>query len=366
MLLRTRTMMASSPEDSAMRDGLVGERLATLEGAAVGELRAQGGEHERPVRIVGGEPIEGHLQDLDLVGVDGAAAGEHAPVVGQGGGHETVGVTEVGGPSRGVEEGLAEGRVSGLALGGAEPDRQIDPEDRVGVVGLGVEVEGLGVVAEGVGGGEGAERGVGRLARVADGLGQVDGLGGVEPVAGQFTDPFAGPVPAQVFEGFGDSSVRPRPPGETEVFVQGVLDEGVGEVVVPGRVGRARAPAPPRRRRRGCRAARLPMFGWPGRAHRGRSRDRSPRRPTAPARRLVRAARRARRSPRGRCRASAICSSGVGCHPSAGRRPGRSPRSRRGGGAPRSRRTGCRRSRDTPHGRDRRRRRRGCVRRPLP
>ena len=34
-------------------DGLVGERLAAFERAAVGELRAQGGEHERPVGVVG-------------------------------------------------------------------------------------------------------------------------------------------------------------------------------------------------------------------------------------------------------------------------------------------------------------------------
>ncbi len=114
---------------------------------------------------------------------------EEAPVVGQGGGDETVGVTEVGGPAGGVEERVAEGGVSGLALGGAEPDGQVDAQDRIGVVGLGVEVEGLGVVAEGVGGGEGAERGVGRLAGVVDGFGQVDGLGGVEPVAGQLADP---------------------------------------------------------------------------------------------------------------------------------------------------------------------------------
>ena len=53
-------------------DGLVGEGLAALERAAVGELRAERGEHERPVGVVGGEPVEGHLQDLDLVGVDGA------------------------------------------------------------------------------------------------------------------------------------------------------------------------------------------------------------------------------------------------------------------------------------------------------
>ena len=129
------------------------------------------------------------LQDLDLVGVDGPAVREEAPVVGQGGGHEALGVTEVGGPSSGVEEGVAEGGVAGLALGGAEPDGQVDAQDRIGVVGLGVEVEGLGVVAEGVGGGEGIERGVGRLARVVEGLGQVDGLGGAEPVAGQFADP---------------------------------------------------------------------------------------------------------------------------------------------------------------------------------
>ena len=141
-------------------------------GLPVGELRAQGGEHERPVGVVGGEPIEGHLQDLDLVGVDGADGGEHAPVVGQGGGHEPVGVTEVGGPASGVEEGVAEGGVAGLALGGAEPDGQVEPEDRIGVVGLGVEVEGLGVVAQGVGGGERGEGGVGRLARVVDGLGR--------------------------------------------------------------------------------------------------------------------------------------------------------------------------------------------------
>ena len=79
------------------------------------------------------------------------AALKQAPVVGQGGGHEPVGVTEVGGPASGVEERVAKGGVAGLALGGAEPDGQVESEDRIGVVGLGVEVEGLGVVAQGVG-----------------------------------------------------------------------------------------------------------------------------------------------------------------------------------------------------------------------
>ena len=111
-----------------------------------------------------GEPFEGQLQDLDLVVVGGQGIGERAPVVGQGGARQARGVTEVGGPSSSIEEGLAEGGVSRLALGGAEPDGQVDAEDRIGVLGLGVEVEGLRVVAESVGGGEGTKGGVGRLA----------------------------------------------------------------------------------------------------------------------------------------------------------------------------------------------------------
>ena len=144
-------MTASSPESRGDGDGLVGERLTSFEGAAVGQLCAQGGEHERPVGGAGGEAVEGHLQDLDLVGVDDTGSAGRAPVVGQGGGDEPVGVAEVGGPARGVEQRLTKGGVAGLALGGAEPDREVESEDRIGVGGLGVEVEGLGVVAERVG-----------------------------------------------------------------------------------------------------------------------------------------------------------------------------------------------------------------------
>ena len=72
-------MMASSPEAFGDGEGLVGQGLAGLERAAVGEFRTQGGEHEGPVGMVGGEPVEGHLQDLDLVGVDDSAAAEDQP-----------------------------------------------------------------------------------------------------------------------------------------------------------------------------------------------------------------------------------------------------------------------------------------------
>ena len=59
----------------------------------------------------------------------------------------------------------------------------------------------------------------------------------LEPVAGQLAHPRAGPVAAEVFERFGHVPVRPRPAVGTEVFVQRVLDQRVGEVVAPGRVG---------------------------------------------------------------------------------------------------------------------------------
>ena len=84
-----------------------------------------------------GEPIEGQLQDLDLVGVDGTGGAEEAPVVGQGGGHQALGVTEVGGPASGVEKGLAKGGVPRLALGRAEPDGQVEPRTGSGSVAWG-------------------------------------------------------------------------------------------------------------------------------------------------------------------------------------------------------------------------------------
>ena len=213
--------MVEDPHDGGVVAGgfgdgerLVGERLAAFERAAVRELRAQRGEHERPVGMVGRRGGRGPVSRTSTlsVSIDADAAGP-APVVGQGGGDEPVGVAEVGRPARGVEERLAKRRVAGLALRGAEPDREVEPEDRVGVVGLGVEVERLRVVAQRVGRGERGERGVAGLARVADGLGEVDGLGRVEPVAGQLADPRPGPVAAEVLRAPRRPAGAPGPGG---------------------------------------------------------------------------------------------------------------------------------------------------------
>ena len=101
-----------------------------------------------------------------------------ASVAGQGGSHEPLGVAEVGGLACGVEERCAKGGVTGLALRGAKADGQVKSQDRIGVIFLRIKVEGLGVVAQRIAGSECGERGVGGLAGVVDGLGEVDGLGG--------------------------------------------------------------------------------------------------------------------------------------------------------------------------------------------
>ena len=200
------------------------------------EFRAQGRKHERPVGVFCGKPIEGHLQDLDLFGVEGTDGTDHPPVVGKGGGGEPLPFTEVGCPASGTEERVAKRGVARLALSGAEPDGQVESDHRIGVGGLCVEIECLGVMTQGVGWSQGVEGGVARLTRVADGLGQVDGLGDTDPVASQFAHSRSGAVPAEVLQGFGHTSVGPGPTVGTHVLVESVLDEGVSEVVVPGGV----------------------------------------------------------------------------------------------------------------------------------
>jgi hypothetical protein len=146
-------------------------------------------------------------------------------------------VTEAGGLSGGGEEGLAELGVPGLALGDAEPDAQVHVDQRIQMRRLAVEVEGLGVVAQGVAGGERSERAVGGPAGVGEGLGQPVGAGGSGPVAGQLPDTRPGPVHADRLQRFGDLAVGAGLAGAAQLGVHGVLDEGVHEALMTGRVG---------------------------------------------------------------------------------------------------------------------------------
>ncbi len=220
---------------SGERDRLVSQRLSALEIVVVHQLGAQGAEEQRPRRVIDRELVEGQFEELDPVRVD-VGPREHAAGVGQGGDGEPLGVTLLHGLPRRVEERFAEPGLPGLALGDAEPDGQVEAEDRIGGRGPSVEVECVDVVVEGVVGGEGRERGVGRPARVVERLDQAVGLGGAEPVAGQFAESRPLLVAAEALECLGHLAVRSRLAGAAEGVVQRVLDQRVGEAVVPGRV----------------------------------------------------------------------------------------------------------------------------------
>ena len=147
--------VVTETKDRRWRSASSARARRSLERAGDGQLRAQGGEHEGPVRMVGGKTIEGHLQDGDLVGVDIPRHCSSKPrsLASTAATSRSVSSRSAARASS-VEEGAAKGGVPGLALGGAEPDGQVDAERRIGVAELGVEVKGLGVVSQGVGGGE--------------------------------------------------------------------------------------------------------------------------------------------------------------------------------------------------------------------
>ena len=158
------------------------------------ELGAERRQDEGAGRVVGREPIEGELEVLHPLAVDARSVGEHAPVVGQGGSHEPFRVPMSAArraASRRVSRNVAS---PDLALCGADPDRQIDAHQRIGVIGPFEDCEGLGVVAHGVAGGERSERGIPGPLREVERPGGIRWLGGV-PVAGELADagPWASP-----------------------------------------------------------------------------------------------------------------------------------------------------------------------------
>ena len=266
-------MTASSPHALAMAMASSARARRSLEGAAVGQFRTQGGEHEGPVGTFGGKPIEGHLQGGDLVGVDIPHTGHPASVVGQHRRHQPLGVMEVRRPSRTCRGGCRERR--GPRSGAGRCRARWSGRGRAtgsGAAEPGVEVQGLGVVAQSVGGGESGQRGVTGLARVRDGLSR--SMGWVaDPVAGQLAHPCARPVPTKDLEGFGHLAMGSSPAVGTHVLVERARS-GHARRHSARRYRSARERTPQRRRPRGGRAGRPGRSGWRGRAARGRSRAR--------------------------------------------------------------------------------------------
>ena len=69
-------------------------------------------------------------------------------------------------------------------------------------------------------------------------LAEVDGLGAADPMAGQSPTRAPGRSPQRSSRASATSRCAPCPAGGTQVLVEGVLDEGVGEAVAARGVGR--------------------------------------------------------------------------------------------------------------------------------
>ena len=176
------------------------------------------------------KPIEGHLQDLDLLGVNGTDGTEPTPVIGKRSRHQAIGVAESSSPASCIEQ-ASRGRWGPRSGVGRCRARWPGRVRRTG--------SGRSIWSRGRGPGRssrGRRPGPGRptptspaCLAVVDGLGKVDGLGGAGPVAGQL-----GPLGLRVGRHIAPRGPRPPPvgpgpPGRSQVLVEGVLDEGVGE-----------------------------------------------------------------------------------------------------------------------------------------
>ena len=127
-----RSDVVEDPHDDRIVAGSLGDgeassakSLAAIERAAVGELRTQGGEHKRPIGIVAGSRSRATPETSTLSASIAPTRCRPTAVVGQGGGHQRS-VSPRRPPGAQRRGGCRERRVAGLALGGAEPDGQIE------------------------------------------------------------------------------------------------------------------------------------------------------------------------------------------------------------------------------------------------
>ena len=177
--------------------------------------------------------FDGQFKDGDLFVVQLAHGAERPPVVGQCCRDEAVDVPEGLRHSRRPDESLAEPDVAALTLRGTEADGEVDLERLVGIVQPLVEIQCLGVVADRVVGSQPRQRCVGRLLGVIDGLHKVHHLRGAHPVTRQLAHPEPGSVARECLQSLTDDPVIPRLPSRSELLVDQVLNEGMGEGVLP-------------------------------------------------------------------------------------------------------------------------------------
>jgi hypothetical protein len=223
-------------EATGESQGFVAQLPAAVAVGAEHELGGQDGEQAGPHHVFPVAPgPQGRLQDRHPLGVDAEAPVPEAPVAGQPGPGQPIGVAHPFRPLGRFPEG---GPVTGLTpvvLGLAERDEEVDPPRLLeGLFGNVGQLECLAVVAGRLVVGqldEGAVPGPSGVHR------RPAGVGGRSrrppPVVGQGGQVVVKAVGVDCLDGLGHPAVEGHPAKGGEPVVDGVPDQGVGEAVAP-------------------------------------------------------------------------------------------------------------------------------------
>ena len=145
--------------------GAVGQYAPLLERAAVGELVAQGGEEQSPFVLSSSAIVSRTISNSATFSSSTTPSELNSPRSLASAAATRRSVSPRSAARRAAARRVCPvGRLAGQALGGPQPDGQVETQHRVGVGDLGIEIEGLGVVAEGVGRRQRFEGGVAGLA----------------------------------------------------------------------------------------------------------------------------------------------------------------------------------------------------------
>src|ERR1039458_3455166 len=183
------------------------------------QLEGQQREHSCPPRIVVRESLVGGLERLHALGVDRTGLAPPSPAVGEHRASEAVGVVEISGELRGVEQRLAKLAVPDLALGPPQADQQLTALGAMGTGRLVVELERLAIPARGLVGGELPERALCRSPSVVNGLGGVGAHDRRCPMAGKLTETLTGLIPALLLQCHRDPFVQAGAASTPEILI---------------------------------------------------------------------------------------------------------------------------------------------------
>ena len=218
-------------EASGNRQGFVGDGTPSSQVVVERELGHERREETGAMRgVLGAHGCERGLEHSHALRIHRSGDARPAATVGERSGHEQLGVAERPCLARGGEQRLTMGRIRGLTLGIAQADEQRRVEPWVGAV-RPVQLQGLRVPPHALIRCQLPQRAIAGLSGVADRLVGIVGHESLGPMVRELADAGIAVGADARLERKSDASVRAAAPARSEIFVQGVLHQGVREPV---------------------------------------------------------------------------------------------------------------------------------------